>query len=112
MILSELLAHLNEKNLSIDEIALTPAHIAGLANSLEEGKITSKQGKEVFAKMLETNKMPSEIIREEGMEQISDSSAIEKLVEQVLAQNEKAVADYKGGKTNVLGWLCGQVMKM
>lgn len=112
LILSELLAHLNEKNLSIDEIALTPAHIAGLANSLEEGKITSKQGKEVFAKMLETNKMPSEIIREEGMEQISDSSAIEKLVEQVLAQNEKAVADYKGGKTNVLGWLCGQVMKM
>lgn len=112
LILSELLAHLNEKNLSIGEIALTPSHIAELADSLEEGKITSKQGKEVFAKMLETNKMPSEIIREEGMEQISDSGAIEKLVEQVLAQNEKAVSDYKSGKTNVLGWLCGQVMKM
>ena len=112
MILSELLAVLNEKNMTIGEVALTPAHIAELSNALEENKITSKQGKEVFAKMLSTNKMPSEIIKEEGMEQVSDTGLIEGLVDKVLAENPKAIQDFKAGKTNVVGWLMGQVMKL
>ena len=112
MILSELLAVLNEKNMTIGEVALTPAHIAELSNALEENKITSKQGKEVFAKMLATNKMPSEIIKEEGMEQVSDTGLIEGLVDKVLAENPKAIQDFKAGKTNVVGWLMGQVMKL
>ena len=112
LILSELLAVLNEKNMTIGEVALTPAHIAELSNALEENKITSKQGKEVFAKMLSTNKMPSEIIKEEGMEQVSDTGLIEGLVDKVLAENPKAIQDFKAGKTNVVGWLMGQVMKL
>ena len=74
--------------------------------------ITSKQGKEVFAEMLASNKMPSAIIKEKGMEVVSDAGAIEKIVQDVIAANPKAVEDYKGGKTNVVGWLMGQVMKM
>jgi aspartyl-tRNA(Asn)/glutamyl-tRNA(Gln) amidotransferase subunit B len=112
LILSELLAVLNEKNLQITDIQLTPQHISELADALEDNRITSKQGKSVFGKMLQTNKMPSVIIREEGMEQVSDEAAIEKLVEQVLAANPKAVTDYRNGKTNVVGWLMGQVMKL
>ena len=112
LILSELLAVLNEKNMTIGEVALTPAHITELSNALEENKITSKQGKEVFAKMLATNKMPSEIIKEEGMEQVSDTGLIEGLVDKVLAENPKAIQDFKAGKTNVVGWLMGQVMKL
>ena len=112
LILSELLAVLNEKNMTILDVALTPAHIRELADALEENKITSKQGKEVFSKMLETNKMPAEIIKEEGMEIVSDAGEIEKIVEQVIADNAKAVADFKAGKTNVVGWLMGQVMKL
>ncbi|MCQ2611576.1 MAG: Asp-tRNA(Asn)/Glu-tRNA(Gln) amidotransferase subunit GatB [Treponema sp.] len=111
LILSELLAVLNEKNMSILDVALSPKHITELANALEESKITSKQGKEVFADMLATNKMPSEIIKEKGMEIVSDAGAIEKIVDEVIAANPKAVADYKSGKTNVVGWLMGQVMK-
>ena len=61
--------------------------------------------------MLATKKLPSEIIKEEGMEQVNDTGAIEKIVESVLAANPQAVADFKGGKTNALGWLMGQVMK-
>jgi aspartyl-tRNA(Asn)/glutamyl-tRNA(Gln) amidotransferase subunit B len=112
IILSELLAVLNEKNQTIEEVEITPSHIAELSNSLEENKITSKQAKEVFAEMLATNKMPSEIIKEKGMEQVSDSGAIDKIVQDVLAANPKAIEDFKNGKTNVVGWLMGQVMKL
>ncbi|MCQ2577781.1 MAG: Asp-tRNA(Asn)/Glu-tRNA(Gln) amidotransferase subunit GatB [Treponema sp.] len=112
LILSELLAVLNENKQTIEDTSLTPAHIAELADALEANKITSKQGKEVFAEMLSTNKMPSVIIKEKGMEIVSDSGAIEGFVDQVIAANPKAIEDFKGGKTNVIGWLMGQVMKL
>ena len=111
LILTELLAVLNETQETIDSVSITPLHIAELADALESGKITSKQGKGVFEKMLATKKLPSEIIKEEGMEQVNDTGAIEKIVESVLAVNPQAVADFKNGKTNALGWLMGQVMK-
>ena len=112
LILAELLAVLNEKKIAITDISLTPAHIAELADALEDGKITSKQGKEVFAEMLASNKMPSVIIKEKGMEVVSDAGEIDKIVQDVIAANPKAIEDYKGGKTNVVGWLMGQVMKI
>ena len=62
--------------------------------------------------MLATNKMPSAIIKEKGMEVVSDSGEIDKIVKEVIASNPKAVEDWKGGKTNVVGWLMGQVMKL
>ena len=108
---AELLAVLNEKNITIGEINIKPTHITELVNAIADKKITSAQGKEVFAKMLESGKMPSVIIKEEGMESVSDAGAIEAIVDQVIADNPKAVSDYKGGKTNVVGWLMGQVMK-
>ena len=111
LILTELLAVLNEKQETIDSVSITPLHIAELADALESDTITSKQGKVVFEKMLATKKLPSEIIKEEGMEQVNDTGAIEKIVESVLAANPQAVADFKNGKTNALGWLMGQVMK-
>ena len=111
LIIAELLAVLNENKQTINDVKITPEHIAQLADALEEKKITSKQGKEVFAEMLSSNKLPSEIIKEKGMEVVSDAGAIEKIVDEVIVANPKAVADYKAGKTNVVGWLMGQVMK-
>ena len=111
LILTELLAVLNEKQETIDSVSITPLHIAELADALESDTITSKQGKAVFEKMLATKKLPSKIIKEEGMEQVNDTGAIEKIVESVLAANPQAVTDFKNGKTNALGWLMGQVMK-
>jgi aspartyl-tRNA(Asn)/glutamyl-tRNA(Gln) amidotransferase subunit B len=110
-ILAELLAVLNEKKETINDVTITPAHITELVNAIADKKISNAQGKTVFAKMLETNKMPSVIIKEEGMETVSDAGAIESIVDKVIADNPKAVSDYKGGKTNVVGWLMGQVMK-
>ena len=110
-ILAEVLAVLNERELTISQLKITPKHIASLVDAVLEGKISGKQAKEVFAEMLETAIMPADIIKAKGMEQVSDSSVIESLVDQVIAENPKAVEDFKNGKTNVLGWLTGQVMK-
>lgn len=111
IILTELLAKLNEEKKTISDVNITPAHISELVNAIDSKKISSAQGKIVFAKMLETAKMPSQIIKEEGMEVVSDNNAIEAIVDKVISANEKAVSDFKSGKTNVLGWLVGQVMK-
>ena len=78
---------------------------------MADNKITSEQGKEVVAEMMETAILPSKIIEEKGMVVVSDTGAIENFVKEVIAENPKAIADYKNGKTNVVGWLMGQVMK-
>ncbi len=110
-ILAELLAVLNENNQTINDVTITPEHISSLVNVIDAGKISSAQGKTVFAEMLKSTKMPEEIIMDLGLEVVSDNSAIEAIVDAVIANNEKAVNDYKSGKTNVMGWIVGQVMK-
>ncbi|WP_149555006.1 Asp-tRNA(Asn)/Glu-tRNA(Gln) amidotransferase subunit GatB [Treponema pectinovorum] len=110
-ILAELLAVLNDQRKTIEEVNITPKHITELVNAISDNKISGAQGKIVFAKMLENLKMPLQIIKEEGMETVSDSGAIEAVVDKVIGENPKAVEDFKSGKTNVLGWLTGQVMK-
>ena len=110
-ILAELLAVLNEKNQKITDISITPAHIAELVNKVCDGVITSKQAKDVFAEMIETSKMPSEIIAQKGLAATTNTDEIAAFVKEVIAENPKAIEDLKNGKTNVVGWLMGQVMK-
>ena len=110
-ILGELLAVRNDRNIDLADLPITPAHIAALVNALGSNIITSRQAKDVFAEMLETGELPAVIIRKHGMEQVSDTSVIEKMVDEVFAENPATLEDYKKGKTNVVGWLTGQVMK-
>jgi aspartyl-tRNA(Asn)/glutamyl-tRNA(Gln) amidotransferase subunit B len=110
-ILGELLAVRNDRNIDLADLSVTPAHIAGLVNALCKNTITSRQAKDVFAEMLETGERPSAIIRKHGMEQVSDTGAIGKIVAEVFAENPAALEDYAKGKTNVVDWLTGQVMK-
>lgn len=110
-ILGELLAVRNDRNIDLADLPVTPAHIAGLVNALCDNTITSRQAKDVFAEMLESGELPAVIIRKHGMEQVSDTGAIEKLVDKVFAENPAALDDYAKGKTNVVSWLTGQVMK-
>lgn len=111
-ILAEVLAVLNEKNIGISELNITPEQLSQLINAISRNNITGKQGKEVFALMLETGKNPQDIIKEKGFQQVSDQGEIENFVEQAINANPKAVEDFKKGKTNVVGWLMGQVMKL
>ena len=110
-ILAEVLAVLNERHISLEQLPFGSVHIAELVNALDAQTITSKQAKDVFAEMLKSGKKPQQIIREQGLSQVSDIAAIEKLVDEVFAANPQAIADWKKGKTNVAGWLMGQVMK-
>ncbi|MBO4438252.1 MAG: Asp-tRNA(Asn)/Glu-tRNA(Gln) amidotransferase subunit GatB [Spirochaetaceae bacterium] len=110
-ILAELLAVLNEKEQDITEIAIKPDHIADLVNIVCAGTITSKQAKDVFAEMIATAKMPSDIVKEKGLAATTNTDEIAAFVKEVIAENPKAIADYKSGKSNVVGWLMGQVMK-
>ncbi|WP_439647481.1 Asp-tRNA(Asn)/Glu-tRNA(Gln) amidotransferase subunit GatB [Brucepastera parasyntrophica] len=110
-ILAEVLAVLNEKNIELAGLKITPVHISELVNAVAKNLINSRQAKDVFTEMLETGELPGAVITKHGMAQVSDSGAVEKIVDEVFAENRNAVEDFKNGKTNAAGWLTGQVMK-
>ena len=83
-----------------------------MVNLIDAGKISGKQGKEVFAEMFASGKPAAVIVKEKGMEQLSDASAIEALVDQVIAANPKPVADFKAGNPAPSNFLKGQVIKL
>jgi aspartyl-tRNA(Asn)/glutamyl-tRNA(Gln) amidotransferase subunit B len=90
---------------------VSAAHLGELLVLIAAGQISGKLGKEVFAKMFASGEPPQAVIEREGLKQISDASALEKVVDDVLAANPKQVEQYKGGKTSVLAFFVGQVMK-
>lgn len=110
-VLAEVLAVTNERGCTLADLAIGPKHIALLVNSLVAGTISSKQAKDVFAQMLVSGELPDAVIAKLGLSQLSDEAVIESIVDSVIAENPQAIDDYKSGKTNVLGWLTGQVMK-
>ncbi len=107
----ELLGVINKSGEDITESKVRPAMLAELVNKIASGEISGKIAKTVFAEMVETGKHPSDIIKEKGLVQISDDSAIIPIVEQVLTSSPDSVAQYRSGKTNVFGFFVGQVMK-
>lgn len=110
-LLGDVSAYLNNENITIAEFIVTPANLSELVNLLKEGVINSKAGKQVFAEMLKSNKSAKALVKELGLEQVSDAGAIEALVDEVLAANPQSVADFKAGKEKAIGFLTGQIMK-
>jgi len=91
---------------------IPPEATGTLVGKIKAGEISGKMAKDIFAKMYETGQSPEEIIEREGLKQISDTGALEKMIDEVLAANPKQVEQYKSGKTAVIGYLVGQVMKV
>lgn len=110
-LLGDVSAYLNNENITIAEFNVTPANLSELVNLLKDGVINSKAGKKVFSEMLKDNKSAKALVKELGLEQVSDTSAIEALVDEVLAANPQSVADFKAGKEKAIGFLTGQIMK-
>jgi aspartyl-tRNA(Asn)/glutamyl-tRNA(Gln) amidotransferase subunit B len=102
---------LNEQGIDLCESKLTVEKLVSLLAMVEQGTISSTAGKTVLEEIFVTGKEPEEIVKEKGLAQVSDVSALESLIKGVLARNEKSVADYKGGKSNAMGYLVGQCMK-
>ena len=102
---------LNERRIEITDTALTKENLTEMIALIEKGTISNTAAKTVLDVIIETDVPPAKVVEEKGLAQISDSGALGKIVDDVLANNPKAVADYKGGKTNVAGFLVGQCMK-
>ncbi|MDF2567186.1 MAG: gatB3, partial [Oscillospiraceae bacterium] len=110
-ILGDVSKFINETKKSIDETKLTPQKLFDLIKAVEENKISNSAGKIVFETIIEQDVSVEEVIKQKGLAQISDSSALEAIVTEVMENNQKSIDDYKGGKTNALGFLVGQCMK-
>jgi aspartyl-tRNA(Asn)/glutamyl-tRNA(Gln) amidotransferase subunit B len=111
-IMTEMLRLLSEKGMEIGAVLVTPVALAGLVRLAEDKVINSNSAKEVFAVLFDKGGDPAEIVRDRGLAQVSDSSAIEGFVDKVIAENSKSVEDYLGGKTVAAKFLVGQVMKL
>jgi aspartyl-tRNA(Asn)/glutamyl-tRNA(Gln) amidotransferase subunit B len=107
----ELAAALNRAELELSESPVTAAALAGLISRIMDNTLSSKLAKEVFDGLWKGEGSADEIIEKRGLTQISDSNAIEKLVEEVLAANPQQATDYRGGKQKAFNALVGQVMK-
>ena len=111
-ILNDLQNALSNAGKTINDCPMAPEALDELVNLIDSGKISGKQGKEVFAEMFASSKAAAAIVKEKGIEQLSDASAIEALCDQVIAANPKPAADFKAGNAASLNFLKGQVMKL
>lgn len=110
-ILSELLRELNNANQTAKNSPVSAEDLAELIKSLEAGKINNNQAKEVLTEMFASGKTAAEVVREKGFEQISDASAIEKIVDEIIEKNQNQVTAYKNGNDKLFGFFVGQTMK-
>ncbi len=110
-IISDVLGYLNKNNLTILEFKISPKDIADLVKLLNDKQINSKQGKDIFAKMIETNKSPIILKEEMGLSLISDEALIRADIVEIIKANPTLPADFKNGKTRAQGFVMGQLMK-
>ena len=107
----DLMALLNAQGKDITESPVAPDQLGDLLALIGKGELSGKMAKEVFAKMFATELPGADIIEREGMRQISDTSEIAKIIDDVLARNPKQLEQYRSGKTSVAAFFVGQVMK-
>jgi aspartyl-tRNA(Asn)/glutamyl-tRNA(Gln) amidotransferase subunit B len=111
-ILNDLQSALSTAGKTIVDCPIPPEALDELVNLIESGKISGKQGKDVFAEMFASGRRAAMIVQEKGIEQLSDTSALEAMVDEVIANNPKPAADFKAGNAASLNFLKGQVMKL
>jgi len=109
--MGDMAARMKEEEKELKDLKFEQKKLCELVDLIDKGTINSKQAKEVFIELFDTGKSPEAIVKDKGMVQVSDPAVIEKAVEKVLGENANVVADYKGGKQGVLGFLVGKVMQ-
>ncbi len=110
-VMGDVLKIINEQKLSFANFPISPGNLGKLINLITNNKISSKIAKDIFPIMLEENKDPNIIVAEKGLTQITDTSAIESAIDNVINNNPNQVEEFKSGKEKVIGFLVGQVMK-
>jgi aspartyl-tRNA(Asn)/glutamyl-tRNA(Gln) amidotransferase subunit B len=110
-VMGELAAALNKDGLDITTSRLSAAHLAALLRRIADGTISGKIAKEVFEAMWSSGRAADALIEEKGLRQITDSGAILRVIDEVMAKNPAQLADYRSGKDKLFGFFVGQVMK-
>ena len=110
-IMGEILRFLNEEKKDIAACPVTPQALADMIRLIEEGTISGKIAKEVIEEMYETGRPAKAIIAEKGLVQITDETALARVVSEVMAANPNQLAQYRDGREKLFGYFVGQVMK-
>jgi aspartyl-tRNA(Asn)/glutamyl-tRNA(Gln) amidotransferase subunit B len=110
-IMGDLMGRLNEAGAAIDACPLTPAQLGGLVESIHKGTISGKIGKQVFGELYGTDKTAAAVIDALGLVQVSDTGAIDAMIDEAIAAHPEEAAQYRAGKDKLLGFFVGQVMK-
>lgn len=107
----QVLQELNNRKVNFTDIQLTPQAIADIIQKTADGTISNLAAKDVLTLVIDTKKSVDAIIAEKGLAQVSDNDALDKIADEIIAQNEKVVEEYKKGKENAIGFLIGQAMR-
>jgi aspartyl-tRNA(Asn)/glutamyl-tRNA(Gln) amidotransferase subunit B len=110
-VMGDLMGLLKAAGKEIGESPVTAANLGDLVRRISKGEVSGKLAKEIFAKMFSSGEAPAAIIEREGLQQISDTGALERVIDEVIANNPKQVEQYRGGKTAVINFLVGQAMR-
>ncbi|PCJ96335.1 MAG: Asp-tRNA(Asn)/Glu-tRNA(Gln) amidotransferase GatCAB subunit B [Zetaproteobacteria bacterium] len=110
-VINELLGILNKNNMSLDQSPISAEKLGELISLISDDTISGKIAKDVFAEMFTSGKNAAAIVDEKGLKQVTDTGAIEAIIDEVIAENPDNVAAYKGGKDKLFGFFVGQVMK-
>jgi aspartyl-tRNA(Asn)/glutamyl-tRNA(Gln) amidotransferase subunit B len=110
-VMNDVLRMINERDIVPDQLRLTPNYLADIIKLVDGGIINTSTGKSLIEKVEDTGQAPGEIVEAEGLGKVSDEDAIREIIIGVIESNPDQVATYKGGKTSIIGWFVGQVMK-
>jgi aspartyl-tRNA(Asn)/glutamyl-tRNA(Gln) amidotransferase subunit B len=110
-VINELLGILNKNGTELSDSPISAENLGQLVDLINDNTISGKIAKDVFADMYETSKAPADIVEEKGLKQVTDTGAIEAVIDEVIAENPDNVTAYKGGKDKLFGFFVGQTMK-
>ena len=110
-VMNDVLRMLNEQSLTAGELLLTPAYLADIIRMVDQNAINTSTGKALVEKVQQTGSTPLSIVEAEGLAKVSDTEAIRLICIEIIQNNPKEVETYKSGKTSLIGWFVGQVMR-
>jgi aspartyl-tRNA(Asn)/glutamyl-tRNA(Gln) amidotransferase subunit B len=110
-VMGDLMGTLKTESKDISESPVSAENLGDLVKRIADGELSGKLAKEIFAKMFSSGEPAAAIIEREGLKQISDTGALEKVIDEVIAQNPKQVDQFRAGKTTVMNFMVGQVMR-
>ena len=111
-IITEVLAYANKSNTQVKSFPVSPSDLSELLLNICSETISNKQGKDIFSRMWNNGEKANDIIKKEGLQQISNTSELNKTVDNVIKNNYKSVEEYQSGKEKLFGFFVGQIMKI